>query len=68
MRRKVAKMKKKQIFNILLFWLFFIVGIGLIGYGLIGLFDYNIIRELLFVIGGLSAWGIASDIKIKEDK
>jgi len=67
MRRKVAKMKKKQIFNILLFWLFFIVGIGLIGYGLIGLFDYNIIRELLFVIGGLSAWGIASDIKIKEE-
>jgi uncharacterized membrane protein YuzA (DUF378 family) len=61
-------MKKKQIFNILLFWLFFIVGIGLIGYGLIGLFDYNIIRELLFVIGGLSAWVIASDIKIKEDK
>jgi len=60
-------MKKKQIFNILLFWLFFIVGIGLIGYGLIGLFDYNIIRELLFVIGGLSAWGIASDIKIKEE-
>jgi len=60
-------MKKKQIFNILLFWLFFIVGIGLIGYGLIGLFDYNIIRELLFVIGGLSAWVIASDIKVKDE-
>lgn len=60
-------MKKKQIFNILLFWLFFIVGIGLIGYGLIGLFDYNIIRELLFVIGGLLAWVIASDIKVKDE-
>ena len=61
-------MKKKKIFNILLFWLLFIVGIGLIGYGLIGLFGYDIIRELLFVIAGLSGLGIASDIKIKEDK
>ena len=60
-------MKKKQIFNILLFWLFFIVGIGLTGYGLIGLFDYDIVRELLFVVGGLSGLGIASDIKIKDE-
>lgn len=59
-------MKKKQIFNMLLFWFLFIIGIGLTGYGLVGLFDYDIIRELLFVIGGLSGLGIASDIKIKE--
>jgi len=61
-------MKGKQIFRIALFWLLFIVGIGLTGYGLIQLFNYNIIREILFLVSGLSAWGIASDIKIKEDK
>jgi hypothetical protein len=61
-------MKVKQIFNILLFWLFFLTGIGLFSYGVWNLFSYDVFRELLFIIGGLSAWGIASDIKIKEDK
>ena len=60
-------MKKKKMFNILLFWLLFIVGIGLIGYGLIGLFGYDIIRELLFVTAGLCGLGIASDIESKDE-
>jgi len=61
-------MKAKQIFRIILFWILFIAGIGLFSYGFWGLFEYNIIREILFLVSGLSAWGIASDIKIKEEK
>lgn len=60
-------MKTKQIFRIILFWLLAIISLGLITYGLIGLFNYNIIREILFVIGGFAAWRIAGDIKIKDE-
>ena len=60
-------MKSKQIFRIIIFWLLFLTGIGLFTYGVWSLFEYNIIREILFLVGGLSAWGIASDIKIKDE-
>jgi hypothetical protein len=44
-----------------------IIGFGLILNGLLRLFQYDIIRELLIILGGFSAWSIASDVKIKED-
>ena len=62
------RVKAKQIFRIILFWVLIIIGLGLFTFGVWNLFNYDIVRELLFMIGGLSAWGIASDVKIKEDK
>jgi len=61
------RVKAKQIFRIILFWVLAIIGFGLILNGLLRLFQYDIIRELLIILGGFSAWSIASDVKIKED-
>lgn len=61
-------MKKKQIFNIILFWLLAIIGFVLFLNGLLKLFQYDIIRELLIIAGGFAAWGIATDIEIKEEE
>ena len=61
-------MKKKQIFNIILFWILFLIGLAITSYGIIGLFQYDIVKELMFVIAGFTAWGIAGDIIIEEEK